>query len=58
MTAKVILFIGPTLASFLLSLAAMATPATVADLEGVPNILSKHVAEAVHYRSLDRTYWS
>jgi hypothetical protein len=34
MTAKVILFIGPTLASFLLSLAAMATPATVADLEG------------------------
>ena len=34
MTAKVILFIGPTLASVLLSLAAMATPATVADLEG------------------------
>ncbi len=31
---------------------------TVADLEGAPNILSKHVAEAVHYRSLDRTYWS
>jgi len=34
MTAKVILFIGPTLSSGLLSLAAMATPATVADLEG------------------------
>ena len=34
MTAKVIRFIGPTLASALLSLAAMATPATVADLEG------------------------
>jgi hypothetical protein len=34
MTAKVILFIGPTLSSVLVSLAAMATPATVADLEG------------------------
>jgi magnesium chelatase family protein len=30
---------------------------TVADLEGVPSIQSKHLAEAVHYRSLDRTYW-
>jgi hypothetical protein len=34
MTAKVILFIGANLASVLLSVAAMATPATVADLEG------------------------
>ena len=31
---------------------------TVADLEGAANISSKHLAEAVHYRSLDRTYWS
>jgi magnesium chelatase family protein len=31
---------------------------TVADLEGAANILSRHVAESVHYRSLDRTYWS
>lgn len=30
---------------------------TVADLECAPGILSKHLAEAVHYRSLDRTYW-
>ena len=31
---------------------------TVADLEGAANIQSKHLAEAVHYRSLDRTYWA
>ncbi len=31
---------------------------TVADLEGAANILPKHLAEAVHYRSLDRTYWA
>jgi magnesium chelatase family protein len=31
---------------------------TVADLEGAPNVQSKHLAEAVHYRSLDRTYWA
>jgi magnesium chelatase family protein len=31
---------------------------TVADLEGAPNVLSKHLAEAVHYRSLDRNYWN
>jgi magnesium chelatase family protein len=31
---------------------------TVADLEGAASIHSKHLAEAVHYRSLDRTYWA
>ena len=31
---------------------------TIADLEGAAQILPKHLAEAVHYRSLDRTYWA
>ena len=31
---------------------------TVADLEGVEEIRPAHVAEAVGYRSLDRTYWA
>ena len=31
---------------------------TIADLEGAPEIVSKHVAEAVQYSSLDRTYWA
>lgn len=30
---------------------------TLADLEGVPRVSGKHVAEAVQYRSLDRSYW-
>jgi magnesium chelatase family protein len=31
---------------------------TVADLEGVPAIESKHIAEAIQYRTLDRTFWA
>ncbi|HEV7397174.1 MAG TPA: YifB family Mg chelatase-like AAA ATPase [Pyrinomonadaceae bacterium] len=31
---------------------------TIADLEGFSEINSTHVAEAVGYRSLDRTYWT
>ena len=31
---------------------------TIADLEGLDSIRPAHVAEAVGYRSLDRTYWA
>ncbi|MCU1285333.1 MAG: Mg chelatase-related protein [Acidobacteriales bacterium] len=31
---------------------------TVADIEAAPQIESKHIAEAIQYRTLDRTYWA
>jgi len=31
---------------------------TIADLEGKPDILPEHLAEAIHYRSLDRESWA
>jgi magnesium chelatase family protein len=31
---------------------------TIADLEAAPEILAKHLSEAIQYRTLDRSYWA
>jgi magnesium chelatase family protein len=31
---------------------------TIADLEGVAELATKHIAEAIQYRTLDRTFWA
>ncbi|HZS04560.1 MAG TPA: ATP-binding protein, partial [Blastocatellia bacterium] len=30
---------------------------TIADLEGVEQVVEKHISEAVQYRTLDRNFW-
>ncbi len=31
---------------------------TIADIEGAQDVAVKHIAEAIQYRTLDRSYWS
>jgi magnesium chelatase family protein len=31
---------------------------TIADLDSAPDILPKHLSEAIQYRTLDRSYWA
>ena len=31
---------------------------TIADIEGAPQIESKHITEAIQYRTLDRNFWA
>jgi magnesium chelatase family protein len=31
---------------------------TIADLDGGENIEPRHLSEAIHYRTLDRSYWA
>ena len=31
---------------------------TIADLEGAASVMVSHIAEAIQYRTLDRSYWS
>jgi magnesium chelatase family protein len=31
---------------------------TIADLEGAAGLEPKHIAEAIQYRTLDRTFWA
>jgi magnesium chelatase family protein len=31
---------------------------TIADIESADSIAVKHIAEAIQYRTLDRSYWS